>query len=111
MTIGLYDTFANPQGCHITRGALYKQCKSLLYYLVFSKDSVSYKCVLWPFFHPVFFLPRDHRTDLDVVVGPLDGDGLPAIVAAVGVGRGAVVVAGAGGHGGGGRDSLRLPEQ
>ena len=23
MTIGLYDTFANPQGCHIIRGALY----------------------------------------------------------------------------------------
>ena len=46
------------------------------------------------------------------MVGPLDGDGLPAIVAAVGVGRGTVVVAGAGGHGGGvERGSLRLPEQ
>ena len=56
-------------------------------------------------------LSRFHISDLDVVVGPLDGDGLPAIVAAVGVGRGTVVVAGAGGHGGVERDSLRLPEQ
>ena len=25
MTLGLYDTFSNPQGCHINRGALYSK--------------------------------------------------------------------------------------
>ena len=29
MTFGLYATFANPQGCHIIRGALYRVTKVL----------------------------------------------------------------------------------
>ena len=43
MKFGYYDTFANPQGCHINRGALYMYSIFLGYFILSQNTSRNWK--------------------------------------------------------------------